>query len=75
MLKKKEEFQTVFEEFGELVNIPDAVDDVPEHKDINPPHCDNEYKKVHKLSMVDIFKKGREKLIEEKVTELRLNKK
>ena len=47
-------FQTVFEEVGELVNIPDAIDEVQENEDIHPPHCDSEHKKVHKLSMVDI---------------------
>ena len=70
-----EEFQTIFEEVGELVNIPYVVDDVLEYEDINPPHCESEYKKAHNLSMVDIFKKGRRKLIEYKVTELRLSKK
>ena len=63
-----DEFQSVFEEVGELVNITDAIDEVQEHEDIHPPHCDSEFKKVHKLSMVDIFKKGIEKLIEDKGT-------
>ena len=46
-----------------------------EYEDINPPHCEGEYKKVHKISLVDISKKGRGKLIEDKVTDLQLNKK
>ena len=70
-----EEFESVFEEVGEIVNIPDNIDEVQDNDDILAPHCDNDFKKVHKLSLVDISEKGKEKLIEDKVTELRLNKK
>ena len=38
-------------------------------------NTEGEFKKVHKLSLIDIFQCGKEKLIADKVTELRFNKK
>ena len=49
--------------------------DISPTEDINNvQYCEGVFKKNHELLLVDILKSGKEKLISDKVTKLRLNK-
>ena len=47
-LDSVEEFQSVFEEVGEVMNILDVVKEVADNEDINTQHCDGGLKKCTK---------------------------